>query len=85
MRKTSIFETLCDLVVERYGDPAAPLTPATRQSDLAIDSILMLDLLMDIEDRFGFRFRSMDLPRGPALSDLVALLESGLAASRAAP
>ena len=45
----------------------------------------MLDLLMDIEDRFGFRFRSMDLPRDPALSDLVALIESSLAASRAAP
>ena len=37
---------------------------------------------MDIEDRFGFRFRSMELPRDPALSDLVALIESSLAAAR---
>ncbi len=80
MQTTEIFEALSALVVERYGTPAAPLEPGTRQSDLAIDSILMLDLLMDIEDRFGFRFRSMELPRDPALSDLVALVESSLAA-----
>lgn len=80
MQTTDIFEALSALVVERYGTPAAPLEPGTRQSDLAIDSILMLDLLMDIEDRFGFRFRSMELPRDPALSDLVALVESSLAA-----
>ncbi len=66
MQTTEIFEALSALVVERYGTPAAPLEPGTRQSDLAIDSILMLDLLMDIEDRFGFRFRSMELPRDPA-------------------
>lgn len=82
MQTTDIFEALSALVVERYGTPAAPLEPGTRQSDLAIDSILMLDLLMDIEDRFGFRFRSMELPRDPALSDLVALIESSLAAAR---
>ncbi|HMT37547.1 MAG TPA: acyl carrier protein [Thermomonas sp.] len=82
MQTTEIFEALSALVVERYGTPAAPLEPGTRQSDLAIDSILMLDLLMDIEDRFGFRFRSMELPRDPALSDLVALIESSLAAAR---
>ena len=64
------------------GAPAGALDPGGRQSDLAIDSILMLDLLMDIEDRFGFRFRSMELPRDPALSDLVALIESSLAAAR---
>lgn len=80
MQTTEIFEALSALVVERYGTPAAPLEPGTRQSDLAIDSILMLDLLMDIEDRFGFRFHSMELPRDPALSDLVALVESSLAA-----
>jgi len=82
MQTTDIFEALSALVVERYGTPAVPLEPGTRQSDLAIDSILMLDLLMDIEDRFGFRFRSMELPRDPALSDLVALIESSLAAAR---
>ncbi len=82
MQTTEIFEALSALVVERYGTPAAPLEPGTRQSELAIDSILMLDLLMDIEDRFGFRFRSMELPRDPALSDLVALIESSLAAAR---
>ena len=82
MQTTDIFEALSALVVERYGTPATPLAPGTRQSDLAIDSILMLDLLMDIEDRFGFRFRSMELPRDPALSDLVALSESSLAAAR---
>ena len=85
MQTTEIFEALSALVVERYGTPAAPLEPGTRQSDLAIDSILMLDLLMDIEDRFGFRFRSMELPRDPALSDLVALIESSLAAARPGP
>lgn len=81
MQTSMIFETLSELIAERHGASATPLTPATRQSDLGIDSILMLDLLMDIEDRFGFRFRSMDLPRDPALSDLVALIETGLAAS----
>jgi acyl carrier protein len=41
-------------IVERYRPPDLELTPATELSgDLNIDSVAAMDLIMEIEDKFG--------------------------------
>jgi acyl carrier protein len=41
-------------IVERYRPPDLELTPATELSgDLNIDSVVAMDLIMEIEDKFG--------------------------------
>jgi acyl carrier protein len=48
-----LFVEVCALL-ERYRPPEVELTPATELSgDLNIDSVSAMDLIMEIEDKFG--------------------------------
>ena len=59
-----LFHEVCALV-ERYRPADVQLTPATELSgDLNIDSVAAMDLIMEIEDKFG-----IDIPIN-LLSDL---------------
>jgi acyl carrier protein len=48
-----LFRDVC-AILERYRPPDVLLTPATELSgDLNIDSVAAMDLIMEIEDKFG--------------------------------
>jgi acyl carrier protein len=48
-----LFHELCS-ILERYRPADVQLTPATQLSgDLNIDSVAAMDLIMEIEDKFG--------------------------------
>ena len=78
MQRDEIFETLKALVAERFEVAADSLSLETTQSDLQIDSILMVDLMMDIEERLSFTFDSLDLPKDPSLSAIVDLIDQSI-------
>jgi acyl carrier protein len=62
-----LFREVCTLL-ERYRPAHVQLTPATELSgDLNIDSVAAMDLIMEIEDKFG-----IDIPIN-LLSDLINL------------
>lgn len=79
MKREEIFESLKELVAERFDLDGKALTPATTQSDLGIDSILMVDLMMDVEERLGVTFKNLELVRNPTLDDIVNLVEANMA------
>ena len=55
-------------ILERYRPPEVALTPSTELSgDLNIDSVAAMDLIMEIEDKFG-----IDIPMN-LVSDLRSL------------
>jgi acyl carrier protein len=59
-----VFREVCTLL-ERYRPAGVELTPSTELSgDLNIDSVAAMDLIMEIEDKFG-----IDIPMN-LLSDL---------------
>ena len=63
-RDDELFREVCPLL-ERYRPPGVQLTPATELSgDLNIDSVAAMDLIMEIEDKFG-----IDIPMN-LVSDL---------------
>lgn len=62
MQRDEIFSNLKSLVAERFEVSPDTLSLETTQSDLQIDSILMVDLMMDVEERLSFTFDSLDLP-----------------------
>ena len=80
MKREEIFESLKELVAERFDLDGKELTLATTQSDLGIDSILMVDLMMDVEERLGVTFKNLDLVRNPTLGDIVNLVEANVVA-----
>ena len=82
MERQEILERLKALIHERFGIDPAGLTGATTQAEIGIDSLLMVDMMLDVETELGFTFESMDLPRNPNLDTIVALVEQNMAASR---
>ena len=60
----ALYRDLC-AILERYAPAQVALTPATELSgDLNIDSVAAMDLIMEIEDKFG-----IDIPMN-LVSDL---------------
>lgn len=78
MERAEILEYLKSMLHERFGlDPAA-LSGRTTQQEIGIDSLLMVDMMIDIETGLGFTFESMDLPRNPDLDAIVDLVERNM-------
>ena len=79
MNRAEILESLKTLMQERFDVDPDALTGQTRQNDVGIDSILLVDLMLDIESKLDFTFETMDLPRNPTLDEIVDLVEANMA------
>ena len=79
MERQEILERLKALIHERFGIDPAGVTGSTTQAELGIDSLLMVDMMLDVETELGITFESMDLPRNPDLDTIVDLVERNLA------
>lgn len=78
MQREEIFECLKALIAERFEVPPDSMSMETTQLDLQIDSILMVDLMMDVEERLNFTFDSLELPKNPTLGSIVDLVEKSI-------
>ena len=78
MQRVEIFDSLTTLIAKKFDLNGAELTPETRQSDLGIDSIIMVDLMMDVEERLDVTFKTLELPKNPSLNDIVNLVEANM-------
>jgi acyl carrier protein len=74
MNKQKVMEHLQRMLREQFQIDDTSLTPETRQSDIGIDSILMVNLMLDIENELGFSFDIMDLPKNPSLGEICDLV-----------
>ncbi len=74
MDKQQMMGHLKHMLREQFQIDEASLTPETRQRDLGIDSILMVNLMLDIESEFGFSFDIVDLPKNPSLGEICDLV-----------
>lgn len=79
MKRAEIVETVLALIQENMGIDRSSLSEATSQTDLGVDSILMVDLMLALEDRLEFSFKSLDLPKNPTIGDIVAIVEKEIA------
>ena len=78
MQRQEILEHLQTLLLERFEIDPATLSGSTTQQEIGIDSLLMVDMMLDVETGLGFTFDSMDLPRNPDLDAIVDLIERNL-------
>lgn len=76
--KSEILAQLKRLLNEQFEIDPASIDGSTRQSDLGIDSILMVGLMLDIESTLGFSFDMMDLPKNPSLNEISDLVYRNL-------
>ena len=79
MERKQILERLKALIHERFGVDPAGLSGSTTQAEIGIDSLLLVDMMLDVETELDFSFQSMDLPRNPDLDTIVTLIEQNMA------
>lgn len=82
MKRTEIVDTVMDMIHENMGIDRSTLSESTSQTDLGVDSILMVDLMLALEDRLGFSFKSLDMPKNPTIADIVSMVEKELSSAR---
>ncbi|MHC9085033.1 acyl carrier protein [Luteimonas sp. RIT-PG2_3] len=77
MDKQSIMHRLQEMLNERV-DVTVPLTGETTIQQLGIDSIILVDFMLDLESELNFTFKSMDLAKDANLDQIVDLVYDSL-------
>ena len=70
-----ILTTLQELLAERFDIPAQTATADALLRDIGLDSMMVLDVIMDIEDRIGMKLDDIGLPRDATLGDVVKVIQ----------
>lgn len=78
MERDQILEKLKAMLQERFSIDPATVHAGTRRSEMGLDSILMVDLMLDLETDLGLSFESMELPPDPTLGDVADLVVRNL-------
>jgi acyl carrier protein len=72
----STFETIQDILVSKFALDRATITPDAGLDRLGIDSLAVLEMLFEIEDRFGLKIKE-DTPNYLAtIQDVVIYIDS---------
>jgi acyl carrier protein len=66
---------------ERFSVDTNAIDRDSTMGDMGIDSLLMVDILLDIEADFGFSFESLDLPPNPTLGQLSEAISKSVGAA----
>jgi acyl carrier protein len=83
MERTKITETVLKMVNQNTGIDISKLSEATSQIDLGIDSILLIDLMLALEDGLEFSFSSLEMPRNPTIGNIVDMIEKEMSTKSA--
>ena len=67
------FDCIAELIADRIGCEKEEVTAESRFSDLGIDSLDTVELLMELEDRTGVKVELAD--KVETVGELVALIE----------
>lgn len=82
--QSATFEALREILAKDHELAEASLTPDTALADLNIDSLSLIELIFNLEERFGVE--AHDVPAElPTLGDVAALIDRLIAARDAAP
>jgi len=65
-------------LAERFDIPPERLTEHVSMRDLGLDSMMMLEVMLEVEDRFGIKLKDLSMPANPTLRDVVDLAERNL-------
>lgn len=83
MERTKITEMVLAMVNQNTGVDISKLSEATSQIDLGIDSILLIDLMLALEDHLQFSFSSLEMPKNPTIGNIVDMIEKEMSAKSA--
>ena len=70
MEQEEILNKLKVLLNQRFSIDMSQLDESSRLGDLGLDSMHLVDIMLDIEGEMNFSFQSIDLPSNPSLGDM---------------
>lgn len=59
---------------ERFDIPAEKVQDNTSIRNLGLDSMMLLEVMLELEDRLGMKLRDLSMPANPTLRDVVDLV-----------
>lgn len=65
-------------IEQRFAVDMRFIERSTRLHDLGIDSLHMVDILLDIETELGFNFERMNIPSSPTFGELCDAIAENL-------
>lgn len=65
---------------ERFGLDQEQLTPEARLRDLGVDSLHVLEIMLDLEAGLDTKLQDLSVPPNPSLSEVAAAIQRNLAA-----
>lgn len=68
-----ILEKLKEIIADHTGEEVDAITPETALSDLGIDSLTTVEILMDVEDEYGVALQAGEI--GKTVGELIAKIE----------
>ena len=77
-------ELVKEFIKAHVDNPPENITPETKLTEAGIDSLNLLELLFEAEDKYGIRFPN-DLPEPQTVGELLQILEKIIAEKPAAP
>ncbi len=76
--RAGILSMLQEFLSERFDIPPESAKPALPLRELGLDSMMMLDVMLEFEDRLSIKLADMSMPRDATLDDVVALIERNI-------
>ncbi|MDQ7988563.1 MAG: acyl carrier protein [Candidatus Dactylopiibacterium sp.] len=71
---TETLQQLHDFIKRRVNNPPETIALDSRLEEIGVDSLTLLDLMFDLEDKFGVRMPD-DLPRPETVGELIEIFE----------
>jgi acyl carrier protein len=68
-----------EFLAERFDIPQGKMTTDVGLRELGLDSIMMLDVMLEVEDRLGIKLHDLSMPANPKIQDIVELIQRNLA------
>lgn len=66
-------------LIERFGLETSQLAENARLRDLGIDSIHVVEIMLDLETELGVSLGDLSFPPNPTLGDVAAVISGNLA------
>ena len=80
MQNTDILSRIRSSLTERFGLEASQLGENARLRDLGVDSIHVLEIMLDLETELGVSLSDLTLPPNPTLGEVATMISRNLAA-----
>jgi acyl carrier protein len=78
MEPQRIESAVKQFLTERFDIPADKLSDHAPVRDLGLDSMMMLEVMLEVEDRLGVKLKDLSMPANPTLGDIVDLVQRNL-------